>query len=139
MVDVEPAARRYRALEPYLDELQRRVMLAAEAGELGRDGVTALALATGVAGTTIQAGMRELTGEGVGEELPRGRARRRGGGRKKATVSDTGLAAAIEALAEPDAKGDPESLLRWTLKSTRQIAEALSASGTRPRAGPWPT
>ena len=129
MVDVEPAARRYRALEPYLDELQRRVMLAAEAGELGRGGVTALALATGVARTTIQAGMRELTGEGVGEELPRGRARRPGGGRKKATVSDTGLAAAIEALAEPDAKGDPESPLRWTLKSTRQIADALSASG----------
>ena len=131
MADVEPAARRYRVLEPYLDERQRRLMLAAEATELGRGGVTALALATGVARTTIQAGMRELAGEEATVELPRGRARRPGGGRKKATVSDRGLAAAIEALAEPDAKGDPESPLRWTLKSTRQIADALSASGHR--------
>ena len=37
--------------------------------------------------------------------------------------------AAVEALVDPDARGDPESLLRWTLKSTRQIAETLSASG----------
>ena len=131
MADVEPAARRYRVLEPYLDERQRRLMLAAEATELGRGGVTALALATGVARTTIQTGMRELAGEEATVELPRGRARRPGGGRKKATVSDRGLAAAIEALAEPDAKGDPESPLRWTLKSTRQIADALSASGHR--------
>ena len=126
---MEPAARRYKKLESYLDERQRRVMLAAEATELGRGGITALSVATGVARTTIQAGMRELAGQEGRRELPRGRARREGAGRKKATVADTGLAEAIEALAEPDAKGDPESPLRWTLKSTRQIADALSSSG----------
>jgi Rhodopirellula transposase DDE domain len=104
-------------------------MLAAEATELGRGGVTALSVATGVARTTIQAGMRELAGQEAVEGLPMGRARRPGAGRKKATVADAGLAVAIEALAEPDAKGDPMSPLRWTLKSTRQIADALSASG----------
>jgi len=129
VVAVEPAARRYKKLESYLDERQRRVMLAAEATELGRGGITALSVATGVARTTIQAGMRELAGQEGRRELPRGRARREGAGRKKATVADTGLAEAIEALAEPDAKGDPESPLRWTLKSTRQIADALSSSG----------
>ena len=104
-------------------------MLAVEANELGRGGVTALSLATGVARTTIQAGMRELAGEAGHVALGVGRSRRPGAGRKKATVADPGLAAAIEALAEPDSKGDPESPLRWTLKSTRQIAETLTASG----------
>ena len=106
-------------------------MLAVEATELGRGGVTALAAATGVARTTIQAGLRELAGGGGPVVLARGRARQPGAGRKKATVTDPGLADAIEALAEPDAKGDPESPLRWTLKSTRQIADALAGSGHR--------
>ncbi len=106
-------------------------MLAVEATGLGRGGVTALAAATGVARTTIQAGLRELAGGAGPAVLARGRSRQPGGGRKRATVLDPGLADAIEALAEPDAKGDPESPLRWTLKSTRQIADALSASGHR--------
>ena len=129
VVDAEGAARRFTVLAGHLDERQRRLVLAVEATELGRGGVTALAVATGVARTTIQAGLRELAGHGGPAVLALGRSRQAGGGRKKATVADPGLAGAIEALAEPDAKGDPESPLRWTLKSTRQIADALSASG----------
>ena len=129
MVDVELAARRFAVLGPHLDERQRRLLLAAEANELGRGGVSALALATGAARSTIQAGMRELAGDQAETVLPRGRSRRPGAGRKKATVADPGLAAAIEALVEPDTKGDPESPLRWTLKSTRQLADVLSAAG----------
>ena len=105
--------------------------MAVEAVELGRGGVTALAAATGVGRTTIQAGLGEVAGGAGPVVLARGRSRRPGAGRKKATVADRGLADAIEALAEPDAKGDPESPLRWTLKSTRQIADALSGSGHR--------
>ncbi len=67
-----------------------------------------MAVATGVARTTIQAGLRELAGDGGPAVLALGRSRQAGGGRKKATVADPGLAGAIEALAEPDAKGDPE-------------------------------
>ncbi len=130
MVDVVPAARRFAALCPHLDERQRRLLLAVEAAELGRGGLSALALATGAARSTIQAGTKELAGEvGEASPLPRGRSRRPGAGRKKATVADPGLASAIEALVEPDARGDPESPLRWTLKSTRQLADALNASG----------
>ena len=131
MVDADAAGRRFSVLVDHLDERQRRLVLAVEAKELGRGGVTALSLATGVARTTIQAGIRELAGGAGPVALGVGRSRRPGAGRKRATVADPGLAAAIEALAEPDSKGDPESPLRWTLKSTRQIAETLTASGRR--------
>jgi hypothetical protein len=129
VVDAEPAARRFQAVASHLNERQRRLLLAAEAKELGRGGVTALARLTGAARSTIQAGLRELAHEAVEVSLPAGRTRRLGGGRKKVTVADPGLASAIEALVEPDARGDPESPLRWTLKSTRNLADELTARG----------
>ncbi len=129
MVDVEPAARRFAVVSRFLDERQRRLLLAAEANELGRGGVSALAGATGAARSTIQAGMRELAGEVVEEPLRVGRSRQPGAGRKKATVADPDLVAAIDALVDPDSRGDPESPLRWTLKSTRQLADAATAAG----------
>jgi hypothetical protein len=85
-----------------------------------------LSVATGAARSTIQAGMRELAGEAT---VASGGSRRAGAGRKNATVADPGLVAVIDALVDPDARGDPESPLRWTLKSTRQLADAASASG----------
>jgi len=130
VLDVESAARRFGVLAPHLNERQRRLLLGAEAVGLGRGGVSALALATGAARSTIQAGIQELAGEAADVvALERGRSRRAGAGRKKATVADPELASAIEAIVEPDAKGDPESPLRWTLKSTRQLADALTAAG----------
>jgi len=129
VVDVEPAARRFALLSPYLDEHQQRLLLAAEAKELGRGGVSALSVATGAARTRIQAGLAELAGQ-EGSAVPAaGRIRRPGAGRRKATAQDPGLVAALEALVEPDARGDPESPLRWTIKSTRQLADTLTAQG----------
>jgi hypothetical protein len=88
--------------------------------------VTALASATGLSRTTITAGLREL-------ELPReqraaeaGRVRRPGGGRKPLTQTDPELLTALEALIEPTTRGDPQSPLRWTCKSTRRLAEELT-------------
>lgn len=129
MVDVEPAARRFATLCPHLDERQRRLLLAAEANELGRGGVSALAGATGAARSTIERGVRELAGEVIETPLAVGRSRRAGAGRKKATVADAELVAAIDALVDPEARGHPESPLRWTLKSTRQLADAAAAAG----------
>ena len=129
MVNAEPAARRFALLSPYLDERQQRLLLAAEAKELGRGGVTALSGATGAARTRIQAGLAELAGQAGPSALPSGRTRRQGAARKKATVRDPGLLAALDALVEPDARGDPESPLRWTIKSTRQLADTLTTQG----------
>jgi hypothetical protein len=123
----ESAARRYAVLRPYLDERQRRLVLAAEAAELGRGGITVVAQATGVHPDTVAKGVRELDG---GPE-PSGRVRKPGGGRKPATETDPGLGPALTALVDPQTRGDPESPLVWTTKSTRNLADALAAGGHR--------
>lgn len=122
---VEPVGRRYEALSPHLNERQRRLMLAVEASELGRGGISAVGRATGAARSTIQAGLSEL----LEPVRSGGRARRPGGGRKRAVEKDPRLAEALESLVAPDARGDPESPLRWTCKSTRELATALSRAG----------
>ena len=121
----ESVARRYAVLRPHLDERQRRLVLAAEAAELGRGGITVVAQATGVHPDTIAKGVRELDG---GAE-PSGRVRKPGGGRKPATETDPGLAPALTELVDPDTRGDPESPLVWTTKSTKNLADALAAGG----------
>ncbi len=119
-------SRRYEALFPHLNERQRRLLLASEARALGRGGVSEVARATGAARSTIQIGMRELDQPAMPVT---GRARREGAGRRKATLKDPELGTALEALVEPEARGDPDSPLRWTSKSTRELARTLSRSG----------
>jgi hypothetical protein len=118
----ESVARRYGVLRPFLDERQRRLVLAVEAAELGRGGITKVALATGVHPDTIAKGVRELEG---GAE-PSGRVRAPGGGRKPASETDPGLVPALTALVDPETRGDPESPLVWTTKSTKNLADALT-------------
>ena len=83
----ESVARRYAVLRPHLDKRQRRLVLAAEAAELGRGGITVVAQAAGVHPDTVAKGVRELDG-GAG---PSGRVRKPGGGRKPASETDPGL------------------------------------------------
>jgi hypothetical protein len=60
---------------------------------------------------------------------PYGRIRRPGGGPKRLRDTDPGLVEALDRLVDPDTRGDPASPLRWTCKSTRELAEALTAQG----------
>jgi hypothetical protein len=76
--------------------------------------------------TTIQKGLRELE---AGETLERGRVRRPGGGRRPLSETDPSLVADLERLVAEEARGDPESPLRWTAKSVRNLAEALRGLG----------
>jgi hypothetical protein len=69
--------------------------------------------------------MRGLKEPSRGPRMPTGRVRRPGGGRKPATAVDPELKAALEALVDPVSRGDPESPLRWTCKSTRRLAQEL--------------
>jgi len=118
--------RKYHSLSVEMDERGRRQWAAAEARELGWGGVTAVARAIGLSRTTITAGLRELelpTGQRATEGM---RVRQPGGGRKALTETDSGLLAALEALIEPTTRGDPESPLRWTCKSTRRLADELT-------------
>jgi hypothetical protein len=58
-----------------------------------------------------------------------GRVRRAGGGRKSLTETDPTLLSDLEALVEPDSRGDPMSPLRWTCKSLRALASQLGELG----------
>lgn len=112
-------------LSGLLDERQRRLVLGAMARMLGRGANTAVASAAGVSRNTVIAGARELAGGAA----PSGRVRRRGAGRKKAVDLQPGLLAALDSLVEPESRGDPMSPLRWTLKSTRNLAGELGRLG----------
>lgn len=124
--DIENIRRRFESLQPEMDERMRRLWAATEARELGWGGVTAVAIATELSRTTITAGVRELEEREAGASEASRRIRRPGGGRKRRTETDPDLRAALEKLVEPTARGDPESPLRWTVKSTRRLAEELS-------------
>jgi hypothetical protein len=126
--DTEAAlAAKLETVLPHLDERQRRLVLAAEARSLGHGGIRRVARAAGAREATISAGIAELESG----EAPLGRVRRPGGGRKRVTDTDPGLRQALLALVEPDQRGDPVSPLRWTTKSTRKLAVALTAQGHR--------
>ena len=114
-------------LLPRLNERDRRLALATEAKSWGRGGISAVHEATGVSKATIRRGKIELDNEPA--EQPSDRVRALGGGRKKAEVTNPELLNELENLTEPDTRGDPESPLRWTTKSTRRLAEQLTEAG----------
>ena len=135
-MDIQAIAHRFEKLAPFLNERTRRVMAAAEAQSLGHGGITAVARATGVSRRAISRGLKELeqacaVPEDATEEgalcpplLP-GAIRRPGGGRKASTDKDKTLRSDLESLVEPFTRGDPQSPLRWTCKSLRNLAAEL--------------
>jgi transposase len=123
---IEALKRRFLAVSPFLDERTRRLMLAGEALALGPGSILAISRATGVARATIAHGIKDLQHP---ESLMEGRVRLPGGGRKRAVDKDPTLLADLERLVEPGSRGDPESPLRWTSKSTAKLAAALTAMG----------
>src|SRR5947208_11032583 len=124
VIDVEPIRERFLTVAPFLDERGRRLVAAAEAFAVGYGGIAAVAMASGMAASTIGRGLKELA-----QDEPSGRVRRPGAGRKTAICKDPSLLADLEALVEPTTRGDPESPLRWTCRSVRRLAQALQAQG----------
>jgi transposase len=120
-------ATRLAELLPHLNERDRRLALGAEAKAWGHGGIVEVHRATGVAQSTISRGKREL--EEVGDTESTGRVRAKGGGRKKAEVANPELVDTLDELIDPETRGDPESPLRWTTKSTRNLASELTARG----------
>ncbi len=126
--------RKYRIVAPELDERRRRQWAAAEARDLGHGGVSVVARATGLARSTIYAGLRDLRASSRTRRRTAAQIRRPGGGRRPLTTTDPLLQTALLALIEPTTRGDPESPLRWTCQSTAQLAAALT--GQRHRVSP---
>jgi hypothetical protein len=128
---VECLRRKFDLLQPLMNERMRRNWAAAEAMEIGWGGVSAVVSATGLSHNTVDLGIRELE-EGVSpnpQEIPLGHVRRAGGGRKPVTHDDVSLLPDLESLVDPVTRGDPQSPLRWTCKSTRKLAEELQSKG----------
>jgi len=126
----EGIRQKFKRLRPSLNERVRRHWAASEAMALARGGISVVARATGMSRNTIRAGIAELNERGDGETAlsPR-RVRRQGGGGKPLEVTDPTLLPALDELVAPGTRGDPMSPLRWTLKSTSQLAEALTSQG----------
>lgn len=130
MHHVDLIRQKFEALEPLMNERMRRWWAAAEAAALGSGGITAVAAATGISRLTITAGMAEQQRQAAGEaDAPTRGMRRPGGGRKPVTQTNPTLLRDLESLVDPVTRGDPQSPLRWTCKSTRKLAAARHALG----------
>jgi len=128
---LEAIRAKFDLLRPLMTERLRRQWAACEARALGRGGVTLVAQATGLSRTTISSGLRELRqrAQQPRADLAPERIRAAGAGRPLAQDNDPALLVGLEALVEPTSRGDPQSPLRWTCKSTRLLAEELGHQG----------
>lgn len=125
-MDTNPIKQRFEALAGFLDERLRRIVAAAEAAVIGYGGISVVSRETGVSRRAITLGREELKHpEGASDK----RIRKEGGGRKRTIDKDTTLRQDLENLIEPVSRGDPESPLRWTCKSTRRLADELRRQG----------
>lgn len=123
---ISSISKKYTAIVADLDERASRRWAAAEAMSLGRGGITAVALATGISDRTIRTGIAELKST---KPLDSGRQRALGAGRNSREREQPALVAALERLVASSTRGDPMSPLRWTCKSTRILAGELNRQG----------
>jgi len=116
---------KYELILPHLNERQQRLLLAAEAKCCGYGGISKVHRASGVSRVRIHQGIKELTGK----PMPDSRSRMPGGGRKKIQAGQPEILNDLDLLIDPMTRGEPESPLRWTCKSTRQLAAVLRGYG----------
>jgi hypothetical protein len=133
MQDVETLRRLesvYQSLRRVMDERMRRQWAAAEAQAYGWGGIRSVSRSIGMSPNTIAKGLLELSARERDPSLAITiRLRKEGGGRKRQTDNDSGLLTALESLIDPATRGDPQSPLRWTCKSTTRLAIELSTNG----------
>lgn len=124
---IEEIRIKFRQIQPFLSERATRMWCATEAKALGRGGKAIVHRATGVSWPTISKGCKELESESSLDAVER--IRRPGGGRKKITQKDPTLLADLDALIDPATRGDPETTLRWSSKSTIKLSKELQEKG----------
>ncbi len=124
-VTPEGLARFFTVVLPHMNELQRRVVAGATAQMLGRGGKTAVATASGMSRNTVIKAESEVA---AGIESS-DRLRAVGGGDKPLSDKQPGLLEALDELVHPETRGNPMSLLRWTSKSSTNLAEELVRQG----------
>ena len=119
---IKKFTKKYKMVSAHLNERTRRIWAATEAKMLGYGGVSILSEVTGLSRTTIHTGLKDLNQKSIDVD----KVRKTGGGRKKITETDQTILTDLEAILEPATRGDPESALRWTCKSTRKLAGELN-------------
>jgi hypothetical protein len=119
---------RYETIAPLLNERQQRLWAAIEAKIFGYGGISMIHRATGISRSTIIAGLKELA---LSEEqhLDPQRVRRQGGGRKCLEIKDPTISQTLQQQLVSATLGDPQSGVRWTTKSTRNLATTLCGLG----------
>ena len=125
-MDTHLIKKRFKTLEPFLDERLRRIYSATEAKVIGYGGISIVSRETGVSRRAIALGKEEIK-----HPPPKSsqRIRKEGGGRKRTVDQDPTLKQDLESLVEPVTRGDPESPLRWTSKSVRKLSIELKKMG----------
>jgi Rhodopirellula transposase DDE domain len=124
-VTSEGLARFFEVTLRHLNEVQRRVVAGAVSEMLGRGGKTAVAAASGMSRNTVIKAEAEVV---AGIERT-GRLRAPGGGDKPLIDKQPGLLEALDELVHPETRGNPMSLLRWTSKSSTNLADELAGQG----------
>lgn len=124
-MDAERVVRqKWRLLKATLDERARRLWAGAEAHAIGYGGVAAVARATGMAISTVRKGRDEARAGARPTDVVKVR---RSAGPRPYDVEHPEVWPALEKLLDPVTRGDPESPLRWTCKSTHVLADELFA------------
>lgn len=124
--DIKIIEKKFQSLHGSLHERALRLWCATEARAIGRGGIVKVHLATKISKITIRKGLEELD---CSESSPSEKIRKKGAGRKKITIKDATLMEDLDKLIDPATRGDPESALRWSSKSTTKLADELVAQG----------
>jgi hypothetical protein len=124
-MDIDSLVTHINKLWPHLDERHRRLFAANEARRLGHGGITLISNICGLSRVTITKGIKELDQQ----PLEKGRLRHIGSGRPRLLDKDLSIKSDLVQILEATTRGDPQSLLRWTFKSTRKIADELKRKG----------
>jgi hypothetical protein len=125
MIDTQAIRKRWDAVGSKLDERRRRMFAAGEVRAAGWGGLEAVSEITGLARSTIGRGQKDLDAA----PLPKGRVRRKGGGRRHLSSRDATLIEDLRSVIEPATLGDPMRLLLWVSKSHDKLAVALQKKG----------
>ncbi|MEO6831131.1 MAG: ISAzo13 family transposase [Chitinophagaceae bacterium] len=122
--------KKYETILPFLNEKQKRIVMAAEAESMGRGGLVKVSELSGLSRVTLNLGMQEISIPSI-DQAPKGQSRIRkvGGGRKKKTSTNLELAKIVEQIVTPHTMGDPMKPLLWTNKSLRNIADQATKMG----------
>lgn len=119
-------SQKYNTILPFLSERQRRIYLSVEAKHFGYGGITKVSKLSGMSRVLITKGKKELE---ENKNIPVGKSRKKGGGRKKAIDKYPGIKEELKKIIEPHTRGEPESALLWTSKSLRKISTELKEKG----------